>query len=782
MRRNAAVAQALLEPSGPESADDSSPDRSGRTPREHLPAGWPLLALFGGYPLWWVLGISEFACLLFALPMALHLARQGRVVVPRGIGVWLLFVFWVLGGLFVLQVHAPGTIAGASSTRYPTFTYRFLWYLAATVVMLYVLNTRRTLSNFRIASALSNMFVVVTLGGVLGVLAPHLEFRSGLEYVLPGALRSNGFVHQLIHPVTAQVQHFLGYDEARPSAPFAFTNEWGLAMACFLPFFILIWCRRDSGWRGMVAPPILLLATLSIVYSLNRGLWLALAGAGVFVAVRYALMGSVKVLGFLGGAVALVTAVVLFTPLGDLVVQRLAHPDSNQGRTNLGSLTLSSVVHGSPVMGFGTTRNVLGNFSSIASAASALCPGCSPPPLGTQGHLWLVLFSQGIVGLVLYLTFFAVQLVRHLRLESPYVVAALTVIIVHFITMPVYDSIGPALFAIMISVGILARAHLDRESSQQAAGFTTRPRQQLPDRLLTAYVRLARRQVAALLVLAALGALAGGVYEAGRTPEHAATQSILIPDDSATTLRAPPTIDTDAQLVTADPVLAALERVQPGVSRDDLASRLTVSASPNTRILHISYTAGSAPAAVVGVRAVTTAYVQILARGPGGMRSVDRPRVVQNPVVRRSLDGWIVSVSSGAMVALALGLALLRPGGARRARIRRRGAVSTVNGLPVVAEFAAWTTAGLGEGDRARAQRLLNRLRVSTVLATATSQAARSVAAALDGELWPTQERRSGGALIVMSSRSRLTDVTELQTAIGRWNERIAGVVVVRER
>lgn len=783
MQQNLTVAQQLVEPSHPASPGAASAGRSGPLSLRHLPPGWPLFALFGGYPIWWLLGISEFSCLLFAIPMALQLVRQGRVEVPKGLGVWLLFVFWVLGGLFVLQVHAPGTIAGASSTRYPTFIYRFLWYVASTVVMLYVLNTRRTISNFRIARALSNMFVVVTFGGLLGVLAPHLDFRSGLEYVLPGALRNYGFVHQLIHPVTAQVQHFLGYDEARPSAPFAFTNEWGLAIACFLPFFILTWCGRDAGWRRLAAPSILLLATLSVVYSLNRGLWLALAGAGVFVAVRYALMGRVKILALLGAAVALLVAVVIFTPLGDLVVQRLAHPDSNQGRTNLGSLTISSVLQGSPIMGFGTTRNVLGNFSSIAAGASALCPGCSPPPLGTQGHLWLVLFSQGLVGLVLYLSFFMVQLFRHLRMESPYVIAALTVIIVHFITMPVYDTIGPALFAIMISVGILARAQADRELLQPANGSNGRPTQQLPDRLLAPFFRLARRQVAALLMLAVLGALVGGAYEATKTTEHAATQSILVPDDSATTRRAPPTIDTEAQLVTADPVLAALERVQPGVSRSDLAGRLSVSASPNTRILHVTYTAGSARAAVAGVRAVTTEYVRVLTRTAGGVRSaLNRPQVVQNPVTRRSLDGWIVSVSSGAMGALALGLVLIGPIGAHRAWIRRRGDVSTVNGLPVVAEFAGWTTAGLADDDLVRAHRLLDRLCVSTVLATPSSPAARSVAAALDRELWPTKSTRRGGALIVMSSRSPVVDVAELQSAVIQWNERIAGVVVVRER
>lgn len=756
--------------------------RDGRRHRVHLPVGWPLFALFGGYPLWWVLGISEFSCLIFAVPMALHLARQGRIVVPKGLGVWLLFVFWVVGGLFVLQVHAPGTIAGASSTRYPTFIYRLLWYVGATVVMLYVVNTRRELSNYRISLALSNMFVVVTVGGLIGVLAPHLEFRSGLEYVLPGPLRSNGFVHQLIHPVTAQVQNFLGYEEARPSAPFAFTNEWGLAVACFLPFFLLTWCRSDSGWRRAAAPGILLLATLGVVYSLNRGLWLALAGAGVFVAVRYALMGRVKILALLGGGVALIIAVIIFTPLGSLVLERFAHPDSNQGRANLGSLTLSSVLEGSPIVGFGTTRNVLGNFSSIASAASALCPGCSPPPLGTQGHLWLLLFSQGIVGLALYLVFFGVQLVRHIRMQSPYVVAALTVIIVHGITMPVYDSIGPALFAIMISVGILARADLDREIRPRSA-HQARPVQLPPERLLPSYFELDRRRLSALLVLAVLGAMVGGGYEASKPTKIAAVQSILIPDNSATSLSTPPTIDTDAQLLTSDVVLAAVARAQPGVNRAELADRLNVSASPNTRIVYISYTAGTAQAAVRGVKAATEAYVQILADTNGGPRSaLNRPSIVQTVSLQRSRDGWIVSMTSGAMVALAIGLVFGRLFGARRVRVRRPGVAATVNGLPVVAELHGWISSAPTDGDLQDARRVLARLSVESVVATVESNAARSVAASLDAALWPPRAARGRGTLMVISTRTRRAEVSQLQSVLQHWGQPIAGVVVVEEK
>ena len=38
------------------------------------PEGWPVLALFGAFPLWWALGLSSVVWVVAALPM---LGRQG---------------------------------------------------------------------------------------------------------------------------------------------------------------------------------------------------------------------------------------------------------------------------------------------------------------------------------------------------------------------------------------------------------------------------------------------------------------------------------------------------------------------------------------------------------------------------------------------------------------------------------------------------------------------------------------------------------------------------------
>ena len=403
--------------SGPSAGPDRDevPRASRRRTRRNglLGPGWPLVALCAGMPLWWVLGLQEFAFLIFSVPMLMTLLRQSRLRVPRGFGLWLLFLVWLVSGVFVLQVDAPGAVPGNSSGRYLTFSYRALWYLCATVVLLYVGNTRKTLPTRRITGALSYMFLVLVGGGLLGVILPHLQFPSLLEMALPHGLASNGFIKSLIHPATAQVQDFLGYAEPRPSAPFTFTNEWGLAIACTLPFFVIEWFRRGAGWRRPVAPVVMAAAAVPIVSSLNRGMWLALIASGLFVVVRLAVMGRGRALAGLAVAHLLGAGLVAVSPLGSLVVDRIHTPHSNQGRTNLGTLTAESALTGSPVIGFGSTRDVQGNFVSIAAGATAQCPKCSPPPMGTQGQLWLLLFATGIGGTLLYLGFLLVQAATH---------------------------------------------------------------------------------------------------------------------------------------------------------------------------------------------------------------------------------------------------------------------------------------------------------------------------------------------------------------------------------
>ena len=75
----------------------------------NLPAGWPLFALFAGYPVWWLLGLGQFACFVFAVPWCAicsngRASRSPRVLASGcspGPGDW---------RVLLLQVAAPGTV------------------------------------------------------------------------------------------------------------------------------------------------------------------------------------------------------------------------------------------------------------------------------------------------------------------------------------------------------------------------------------------------------------------------------------------------------------------------------------------------------------------------------------------------------------------------------------------------------------------------------------------------------------------------------------------------
>jgi hypothetical protein len=425
-----------------------------------LPGGWPLHALYLGFPLWWVLGVSEIIFVFAAVPMAVWLYRNRPLRLPRGFGLWLLFLGWVLVGVFVLQASAPGSIqTDGGIGRYLTFGYRAGIYLAITVVLLYVGNiSERELPRARIARLLGFLFVIVVIGGLAGTFLPRIEFTSAIEYVLPGSLRSNGFVQSLVHPRTSEVQTVLGYAENRPVAPFRFANAWGANYSLLLPFFLLSWFGPGAGWRRFVGPVVLIASAVPVVYSLNRGLWGALALGVVYVAFRLAAMGRVIALHGLIAGFVMAAFLFLFSPLGTLAGERLDNPHSNDRREQLSELTISSVIQGSPIIGYGTTRNVQGSFFSIAGGETEECPGCGVPPLGTQGVFFSAVFFQGLAGAALFLSFFAVRFLRHWRERDPYSIAGCAILVMFALEMFVYDFNGPPFYTLMIALGLMWRA------------------------------------------------------------------------------------------------------------------------------------------------------------------------------------------------------------------------------------------------------------------------------------------------------------------------------------
>ncbi|HZN76556.1 MAG TPA: O-antigen ligase domain-containing protein [Micromonosporaceae bacterium] len=437
-----------------------------------LPHGWPLFALLVLYPLWWALGLPQFIFAIAAIPMAFQLYRKGKVRVPPGFGFWLILVCWVALSGIMLDLVAPDTLAPGGFGRYIAWSVRLVNYVGVTVVMLYVLNLEeRELSRLRVVRMLGIMCLVTVIGGYLGMLFPHWGFTAPLEPLLPNSIASDPFVHRLMRVEVAQVQTILEGEagQPRPSAPFEYTNTWGENLCLLLVWLMVGWYVLGSRLRKWAAVLIGLAAVVPIVQSLNRGLWIGLGIAALYVALRLSSRGKFAPLGLLAAAVGLFAVLLFATPLGTLVTLRLENPHSNEIRAALNDGALRAAAS-SPILGYGGNRALIGSERSIAIGKSDDCPMCGNREIGSDGQLWHLLVAQGLVGALCYNLFFLWNLWRFRRDHSPIGIAGSAVLILVLFFQFLYGSLSSTMAYALITVALLARneREIRRERSLRA--------------------------------------------------------------------------------------------------------------------------------------------------------------------------------------------------------------------------------------------------------------------------------------------------------------------------
>ncbi|MFI6391369.1 hypothetical protein [Nonomuraea sp. NPDC050540] len=414
---------------------------------------WPIAALLVGYPVWWALGFGGLSVVVMAVPMAVILWRRRPIRLPRGAGLWVLLLAGYLVSGLALAEAPPGTYGGLGPGRLIGYGMRFALYASLFVVVLYLGNlTKQELSQLRLVRMLGVLFVWTVAGGLLGVLFPKFAYTSPVELVLPGWIADNSFVQNLIHPTAAQTQKVLGYGLPRPEAPFEWANAWGSNLSILLVWFVVGWWVYGGRHRKAAAVVLICLAAVPVVYSLNRGLWIGLGLAALYLVVRVGGRTRLTVCA-IAAAGALVFAL---SPLAPLVIQRLDNPHSNDIRAFTVSATIEAAAH-SPVIGFGNTRNATGNHRTITTGKTDWCAGCGHPPLGSDGQLWLLLITQGVTGAVLYVAFFAGAVRRHWRDRSPVGLAGVLVMLLVLFYMFVYDGLVTPLSLYLISFALLWR-------------------------------------------------------------------------------------------------------------------------------------------------------------------------------------------------------------------------------------------------------------------------------------------------------------------------------------
>ena len=433
---------------------------------------WPVALAIVGWPLWWALGVTQFIFPLLAIPVAASLYKRGRVRVPAGFWLWVLFLVWVVVSVVALDVSAEGTLPPSGIGRYLAFGGRLASYLAITVMMLHVLNlSEADLPRRRVIGWFAWLGAVAVALGTLAVVFPQVSFQTPFSHVLPAdLLASEGG-----EAVLAQVQPVLGEETPRPAAPFTFTNAWGNSVSLLLVWLVVGWGVLGRPVRKLLAGLLLVVAVVPIVYSLNRAVWAGLAVASIVVGVRLGLRGRMLVPAVLAGVVTVGSVAVALSPLGELVTTRMVTGHSNDIRSSL-AVDAVTVALDSPVLGYGSTRQTLGSEASIAVGKSPECPRCGNRDIGSTGQLWLNLIAQGFVGAALYIGFFLRTLWEHRRDHSVLGIAGTLVVGLSLAYSLFYTALVVPLAITMLTVALLCR-----NQQLRATGRTTAaPRHLVP--------------------------------------------------------------------------------------------------------------------------------------------------------------------------------------------------------------------------------------------------------------------------------------------------------------
>src|ERR1700722_10972368 len=133
---------------------------------------WPIALYLAAWPLWWILGLTEFIPIFAAVPMVyrMYMWRAGgsgrRLRFPPGFLIWVLFLLISIIGVTELGQTAPGTIVSSSGSELISWSTRTLTYIGCTVILVYAGNlTERELPRKRLAWLLG---LVGLFTGVLG--------------------------------------------------------------------------------------------------------------------------------------------------------------------------------------------------------------------------------------------------------------------------------------------------------------------------------------------------------------------------------------------------------------------------------------------------------------------------------------------------------------------------------------------------------------------------------------------------------------------------------------
>ncbi len=409
---------------------------------EPLPA-WPVLALLWGFPLFWLLGATVIAGVLLTVVMLSYLAHHHAVRFVPGVYAFTAFVLWVV----------PCAMMIDSASRLMGYAYRFSILAIVGTAFVYTISAGSSLDRRRIVNALTFVWFFTIAGGVLGLLIPEVRLTTPVGLLLPESLTSNEYVRDLFFPPMAEIQHPFGSptDFVRPSAPFPYANSWGVAIVLLTPVAVACFLQtRSRALRGAIVVALAVMIVPAMATS-NRGMFAGLVLAAVYVVARLAIRDraapvlSIAALGVIGAATLIGNGLLA------QISARQQYGDSSGTRFALYQETWQRTLE-SPLLGYGAPR---------PSTAEPLVSA------GTQGYVWMLMFSYGLVGLVLFLTFLWGTTARTWRAPGDIDLVLHSVLVVASVIVAVYGLDIMQLLTIMLVAAVLLRRRhgLDRSET-----------------------------------------------------------------------------------------------------------------------------------------------------------------------------------------------------------------------------------------------------------------------------------------------------------------------------
>ncbi|MGC5053122.1 O-antigen ligase family protein [Micromonospora sp. DT48] len=390
--------------------------------------------MFGLVPLWWVAGSFYLGWPLLGALLFTLLATRGRVPLPPAIGIWLLF----------LAIAVASASRLTSLTSVPTFVLRLAFYLTALVVAIYVYAVTRERPDQAVVLVplCAFWFSLVALGW-LGVLIPRFELTTPLEILLPPGVSGVPFINDMVHLSTAEYSARSLNPIYRPAAPYAYTNNYGSAYAMTLPCVVAFTMLRRRGLLRWLLLASLPLSLVPAFFTLNRAMFLSLGVGLAVLGVRAALRGNVRVAASIAGVVVLGGVASLFIPVAEMIGNRVESSDTNTDRLSLYSEVLRRVGD-SPWLGYGAPMDV----DTVSADA----------PIGTQGQLWMVLFSHGVPALLCFLAWFVAAALICARARSAAGQWLSIVPVICLVQVPFYgmanQNLAVAFFAVAFAIAL----------------------------------------------------------------------------------------------------------------------------------------------------------------------------------------------------------------------------------------------------------------------------------------------------------------------------------------